>query len=831
MSSLSSVGGSSNLNTLNGSSSTGGTNSSTSSTNTTNGSGLTSLNTSGVSFQGLVSGLNTDQIVQALLANQQQVITNLQNQQAGIVQRESIYNTIQADLTALQSAATSLSSTNDSVFDGRTATSSNENLATASASSNAQPGVYSFTVNSLAAAQENASQGFDSANSTITQGTFQFQVGSGAVNTITIDGTNDTLQGLANAINNANAGATASIVNDGSSAQGYHLLLNSNNSGTANAFTITNNLAASGSGAMRPEFNSSYIGTAVTGSNWSGTSTPTSNSGSGGYTGTGNNTYTFTVTNGGTVGTNNGITLSYTDSSGANTGTITLNSGDAGVLKTVAQGLQVQFNAGTLVTGNTFTIKGFNPNVQAAANASISLGSGSGALNVTSSSNTIDNVFNGITLNLVAANPSQPVTITVANNTKGETTAVTNFVDAYNSVISFINQNDSYNAQTQQAGILLGDFQASTIYNSLAESATNVVGGINTKANNLSALGITINADGTLAVNSNTLTQALSGQLPGVLANDVRRLFVQDGQSNNTGVQFVYAPNTMRAINTPIQVQITQAATQASAAATNALAASTTITSGSNDTFSVTVNGHGSGFIKLAAGTYTQQELAQQVQSALNADTQLSGQQVTASVNSSGQLVLTSQTYGSTSTVAIGGGDGLTTLGFTGSESGTGQNVAGSFLVNGVNEPATGSGQSLTGKSTNANTAGLVVLSTLTPGQVSNTPEATVTVTQGIGAQINNVLNQMLDPINGQLTTTEQSLQSQATSLGQSITKLQQEMQLQQTQLLQEFAQMESNLAAIQSAGNALGASLTGISPPTNSTSSSGSSGSGTTLG
>lgn len=821
MSSLSSVGGTSNLNTLSPSASSSSTNSNTSPSNTTSGSGLTGLNVSGVSFQGLVSGLNTDQIVQALLASQQQQITNLQNQQAGIVQREAIYNTIQADLTALQSAAGSLSGTNNSVFDGRTATSSNENVVTASASSKAQPGVYSFTVNSLAQAQEIASQGFDSANSTITQGTFQFQVGSGAVTTITIDGTNNTLQGLTNAINNAKAGVIASIVNDGSSSQGYHLLLTSNNSGTANALTITNNLAADGSGATRPELNGTYIGAAVTDSNWSGTATPTSNSGSGSYTGAGNNTYTFTVTNGGTVGTDNGITLSYTDSSGANTGTITLNSGDAGALKTVAQGLQVQFNAGTLVAGNTFTIKGFNPNVQAAANASISLGSGSGALNVTSSSNTINNVFNGITLNLVGANSSQPVTITVANDTKAETTAITNFVSAYNAVIGFINQNDSYNSQTQQGGILLGDFQATTIFNDLAKSATNTVGGVSSQADNLSALGITINADGTLAVNSTTLNQALSGQISGISSDDVRRLFVQDGQSNNTGVQYVYAPSTLKGVNTPIQVQITQAATQASATATNALAASTTITSGSNDEFSLTVNGQSSGFITLAAGTYTQQQLAQQVQSAINADTQLSGQQVAASVNSNGQLVLSSQSYGSSSTIAIGGGDGLATLGFTGSESGTGQNVAGSFLVDGVSEPATGSGQTLTGNSTNTNTAGLVVLSTLTPAQVSTTPEATVTVTQGIGAQFNNVLNQLLDPITGQLTTIEQSLQTQANSIGQSITQLQKQMQLQQTQLLEEFAQMESNLAAIQSAGNALGASLTGISPPSNSSSSS----------
>ncbi len=799
MSSLSSIGGLSSANTLNTSTSN----------NSSSSPGLIGLNDSGVSFQGLASGLNTDQIVQALLAPQQQEITNLQNQQNAITQRETIYSTIQADLTALQSAVNSLSSTTNNVFDGRTATSSNTNLATASASNGAPPGVYSFKVNSLAQAQEIASQGYDSANSTITQGTFQFQVGSGAVNTITIDSTNDTLQGLANAINNANAGVTASIINDGSSSQSYHLLLTSNNSGTANAITITNNLAASSSGAMRPEFNTTYIGAAVTGSNWSGTSTPTANSGSGNYTGPGNDTYTFTVTSGGTVGTDNGITLSYTDSTGAHTGTITLNSGDAGVLKTVAQGIQVQFNAGTLVTGDTFTIKGFDPNVQAAADASITLGSGSGAMTITSPTNQIQNVFNGVTLNLVGADPTQTVNVTVTNNTQAATTAITNFVNAYNAVVGFINQNNTYNPQTQQGGILLGDFQATSILNHLGETVTSAVAGVNTLANNLAEIGITVNADGTLSVNNDTLNQALSGQQSGVSAEDVRRLFVQDGQTSNNAIQFVYAPDNIKAVGTPIQVQITQAATQGSVTATNALAPSTTITSGSNDTFTITVNGHASGPIVLAAGTYTPQQLAQQVQSALNASAQLSGNQVTVGVNSNGQLVLTSQTYGSNSTVVLGSGDALASLGFTGSEAGTGQDVAGSFLVNGVSEPATGKGQILTGNSTNVHTAGLVVSSSLTPAQITNTPEGSVTITQGIGAQISNVLNQMLDPVSGQLTVLEQSLQTQASNIGQSITRLQQSMQLQQAQLLQEFVQMESNLAAIQSVSNALSASLT----------------------
>lgn len=807
MSSLSSIGGAPGANSL----------SSPSSNSSSNG-GLIGLNDSGVSFQGLASGLNTDSIVKAILASQQQQITNLQNQQAAIVQRESIYNTIQADLTALQTAANSLTGTNN-VFDGRTATSSNSNLATASASSGATPGVYSFKVNSLAQAQEIASQGFDSANSLITQGSFQFQVGSGAVQTVTINTTNDTLQGLANAINALNAGVTASVVNDGSSSQGYHLMLASNKSGTANAITITNNLGASGGGALKPEFNATYIGAAVTGSNYSGTSTPTSNAGSGGFTGSGNNTYTFTVANGGTVGTTNGITLSYTDSTGANTGTITLNAGDAGVLKTVAQGIQVQFNAGTLVTGNTFTIKGFNPNVQAAADASITLGSGAGALTVKSATNQIQNVFNGVTLNLVGADPTQTVNITVANNTQSAATAVNSFVSAYNALIGFINQNDSYNAQTQQGGILLGDMQATNILNSIARAATGVVGGVNKLANNLAAVGITLNADGTLAVNSDKLNQALNGQLTGVSTDDVRRLFVQDGQSTNSAVQYVYAPSTVKALGVPVGVQITQAATQGSATATNALAATTTITAGSNDTFSVTVDGHTSTPIVLAAGTYTAQQLAQQVQSAINGNSQLSGEQVTAAVDGTGHLVLTSQRYGSVSQVAIGSGDALASLGFTGNEAGTGKDVAGSFVVNGVTEAATGKGQILTGNSTNANTAGLVVRSSLTSAQITSTPEATLTVTQGVAAHVGNVLGSMLDPVSGQLTILQQSLQKQASNIGDSITSLQKSLNLQQAQLLQEFVQMEQNLAAIQSTANALGSSLTGFSSSSSSSS------------
>src|SRR5262249_48933397 len=151
-------------------------------------------------------------------------------------------------------------------------------------------------------------------------------------------------------INGANAGVTATVVNDGRG-QPYRLVLASTKTGAANGITLVNNLAADGGGARRPDFGATYVGAAVKDPGFTGTSAPTSNAGAGAYTGTTNNTYIFTVVTGGTVGTDNGIQIAYTDSTGANTGTITLNSADAGVFKDVAQGIQVQLAAGTLVAG------------------------------------------------------------------------------------------------------------------------------------------------------------------------------------------------------------------------------------------------------------------------------------------------------------------------------------------------------------------------------------------------------------------------------------------------------------------------------------------------
>jgi flagellar hook-associated protein 2 len=246
-------------------------------------------------------------------------------------------------------------------------------------------------------------------------------------------------------------------------------------------------------------------------------------------------------------------------------------------------------------------------------------------------------------------------------------------------------------------------------------------------------------------------------------------------------------------------VQITSPATQASATASNALASSITIDN-TNNTFSVSVNGVTSAPIAITAGTYTPDQLAAQIQQQINSSSSMAGNLVSVTVNGSGELQITSQAYGSAASVAIGSGSAVGAtgpLGFNGNETGNGTDVAGDFVVNGQTEAATGTGQYLTGKSGNANTAGLEVQSTLTaPGTSS------LTVSQGLASQLNQVLNEYLSPISGQLTTVNSQYQTDINNINAQITKDNTNLQTQTSSLQQQFAAMEvsvNNLKSVQS--------------------------------
>lgn len=127
------------------------------------GSGFTT--TPSVVSYGMISGINTQQIIQAELQSFQNPITNLQNEVSANNSFISDYQQINTDLTSLQGAADTLSMA--SGWNARSATSSNTSVATATAAAGTPPGSVQFSVLALAAANSLVSSGSVSATSQI----------------------------------------------------------------------------------------------------------------------------------------------------------------------------------------------------------------------------------------------------------------------------------------------------------------------------------------------------------------------------------------------------------------------------------------------------------------------------------------------------------------------------------------------------------------------------------------------------------------------------------------------------------------------------------------
>lgn len=188
-----------------------------------------------VSLSGLVSGINVQQLISNLSAAYQQPIMVLESQQQSYQTTLSAWGTLQSSLSSLQSSMSSLQ--NLSSVNNRSVSLSNNNAATATVSANAATGSYSLSNIVLAQSQSIYSQDFSSASSgAVGTGTLQIQVGSGAVTNVAIGSSNNTLDGIASAINTANAGVNAAVVYDGT---GYRLTLTGTGTGASSAFSVT----------------------------------------------------------------------------------------------------------------------------------------------------------------------------------------------------------------------------------------------------------------------------------------------------------------------------------------------------------------------------------------------------------------------------------------------------------------------------------------------------------------------------------------------------------------------------------------------------------------
>ncbi|MFG0319736.1 MAG: flagellar filament capping protein FliD [Planctomycetota bacterium JB042] len=190
-----------------------------------------------ISFGGLATGIDTGALIDALLGVKAKPINLLEQQKSTFSQLKAKYKTLEQKLDALHDAADDVKKAQDLL--SYKATSSDSTIASASATGDAASGSFTVTVDSLAKAQSDSSNGFADFDTTNAgSGTISFTI-DGQTTAVDLSGSStNTLEDVRNAINDADLGVTATIVNTGSDTDPYQLVLTADATGEENAFTV-----------------------------------------------------------------------------------------------------------------------------------------------------------------------------------------------------------------------------------------------------------------------------------------------------------------------------------------------------------------------------------------------------------------------------------------------------------------------------------------------------------------------------------------------------------------------------------------------------------------
>lgn len=139
------------------------------------------------------------------------------------------------------------------------------------------------------------------------------------------------------------------------------------------------------------------------------------------------------------------------------------------------------------------------------------------AIMFTSTTNSFGSIVDGVTINAQSVS-EDVVTLSVAKDTSAITTAVNEFVTAFNDTISRINKQTAYNSDTQVGGPLLGDSTTlqlrSALYNGIVRRPFGVSGGYQ----QLSQVGVKVGKGGVLEVDNTKLQAAIENDPEGVKA-------------------------------------------------------------------------------------------------------------------------------------------------------------------------------------------------------------------------------------------------------------------------------------------------------------------------
>lgn len=129
---------------------------------------------------------------------------------------------------------------------------------------------------------------------------------------------------------------------------------------------------------------------------------------------------------------------------------------------------------------------------------------------VYSETNNVSGAIDGVTIELVSADPGFPVSLDIANDHEAVLASVDAFVEKYNNLVSVLDELTVYDAESQVAGPLLGDTTARSIRDQIRRELTSAVSSVGSGFSTLSDVGIEVQLNGKLSVDTGRLSTVLN---------------------------------------------------------------------------------------------------------------------------------------------------------------------------------------------------------------------------------------------------------------------------------------------------------------------------------
>lgn len=806
---------------------------------------------------GLISGITTPKVIDALLEAYQEPITNLEEKQTSLNAEAADYRTIATALQAIQTAAQALNT--KSQWDLATATSSNTSVASAVAGAGAQTGSLTFTVDQLAQANVLASTGGVASESQVvtsspsilvatgapgigfsgltagaglTEGTYTISVtqssaaakvtGTALASSITVGPTatlsvtvNGVTRTLAIAAGTYTRSSLATAITDAATTAGVGIQASAEATGRLVLSTdrqgATASLSVSGGTAL------ATLGLSV-GQSGSGTDAI--------VTVGGTTTTLSSITPGATVtlAAPGGADITATLASSAGSGGALVRAGTAhaadvsagnGSLAAVVSavngaGLRASASAVQLASGNyILQVSADNTGTQGAVTigASAFAGSTLGSLETISAAQDAEvsvGGSNGYTLSSATdtfTNLLEGTTVTVASQGQATVTVSPDATGEASRVASLVTSVNKALAEIQAyAGYTTtsktgGPLMGNAVITDIRQQllSTFASSAGTSSLASLTSVGVSLNKTGTLAFTRGKFMSAFDTN-----PTEVANLFNQGGTytasaSGGPG-DVTFAFAGTQTVAGSYAVAVSHSATQA---VDTGQTLATKIVS-TAETLSVTMGA--------ATATYatTAGESLADVAQGLNTSFATAKLTLTAEVVTTGangaHLQIVSDGYGSAASFTVSStASGAGTTGLAGPGAFTGTNVVGT--IDGM--VATGTGQVLSLATGSGLASGLGVVVTAT-GITTTTTLGTINYRPGAAQSLASAMSAATNAQTGSITSAIKGLTTQATGLNNQISMYTHLEDEQRTLLQQEFATMETNLAKLQNESSEL---------------------------